>query len=89
MTMNHKSAIALLFVAGGLATAVSAVAADVPALPASQADGNPPARGAKTKIGELQPCIKAKAGGLAPCVKNKTIHPCIKTKGLTTDAGAK
>jgi hypothetical protein len=102
MNKNHKSAIAMMMVAGGLATAIPAMASTVVEPPVADAAGKAivpcvKTKGGgiapcvKTRAGGLIPCVKTKGGGIAPCVKTKTgeIAPCVKVKGLATDAAAK
>lgn len=88
---NRSSAIAMMIVAGGLATAIPALAAPVAAPPVSDAKTKEIAPCVKTRAGGLAPCVKNRGGEIAPCVKTKTgdIAPCVKTKGARTDSGVR
>lgn len=82
MNKNQKSAIAMMMVAGGLASAIPVQATTVVDPPVADASNKSIVPCVKTKAGGLAPCVKTRAGGIAPCVKTKAggIAPCVKTK---------
>lgn len=91
MLKNRSSAIAMMIVAGGLATAIPATAAPVATPAVSDAKAKEIVPCVKTKVGGLAPCVKTRDGQIAPCVKTKTgdIAPCVKTKGARADSVAR
>lgn len=81
---HRKSAIAMLMVAGGLATAIPVQADPDPANTTIEKSNKAIVPCVKTKTGALAPCVKTRTApvAIAPCVKTKTgaIAPCVKTK---------
>lgn len=86
--VHRKSAIAMLMVAGGLATAMPVQADPDPANTTIETANKAIIPCVKTKNRTLAPCVKTRIApvAIAPCVKTKTgaIAPCVKTKTVVT-----
>lgn len=87
MIKNHKSAVAMMMVAGGLAAATPLKAEPV-AAPAD-ASTKTLAPCVKNRVGGIAPCVKTRVGEIVPSVKTKTgaITPCVKTKAVADPGG--